>query len=212
MNKDNREADNIFLEFFKELGIDEKLLKKFVNFDMEQKNMIQSITDNTKDKIDVLNQNIFSFRGILITITGFSLTIIGALLTVIISNSYLFNNIYLLYIGIVSFALNIIISILFILNVYHFENNKLSEQIKFNNKLINNFSDLIARHLKNANYESYLKEKSEYKSKMQNEEQKIANEKNKHGLLIGEKDYTAHLSIALFLAGFILVLLSFLKI
>jgi uncharacterized membrane protein len=192
--------------------ISELLIKKSANFALEQKNITESINNNTKEKIEVLNQNIFSFRAILITITGFSLTIIGVVVSAVLSNQDIFKNQYLLYIGLSCFILNIFISILFILNIYHFENNKLAEQIRFNKDYLKEMNSLIHKHLKEGTFDTYLAEKQTLLEKASKEEEERANKVNKKGLIIKNKDYTPHLTISLFLIGIILILLSFLKI
>jgi hypothetical protein len=191
--------------------ISELLIKKTANFAIEQKNISESINNNTKEKNNVLNQNVFSFRSVLLTITGFSLTIIGAVLSALVSNKDIFGNEIILYLGLACFTFSIIISILFILNIYHFENNKISEQIKFNNANVKEINKILKDNFLNKTFENYLLEKQDFLEKKSKEEEEINNNKNMLGLLISEKDYTPHLIIGLFLFGFILILLSFIK-
>lgn len=195
----------------KNIGVDEKNIQKALSFTIEQKNFTETLNNNTREKNEVLNQNIFSFRSILITITGFSLTIIGVVVSAIVSNKDVFGNNNILYIGLFCLVLNIIISILFILNIYHFENNKLSKGVKFNNKCIKDFYELIDVNFKIGSFEDFLTKKSVFLKTKTEEEIKIIEEKNNNGLLIGEKDFTPHLSVILFLIGFVLILLSFIK-
>lgn len=211
----------------KEFGIDENtinlvksmiptlisdiFIKKSANFALEQKNLNESINNNTREKIEILNQNIFSFRSVLLTITGFSLTILGVVLSSLMSGKNIFNNQNILYLGLICFVFSTIISILFILNIYHFENNKLHEQIKFNKSYYKDINKILKNNLINKNFDDYLVEKQNFLEEKIKEEEIINNKKNKYGFIFKnkDKDYTPHVAIFLFLFGFILILISF---
>jgi Na+/melibiose symporter-like transporter len=184
--------------------------KKIIDlFSREQKEITESVNNNTKEKMSILSQNIFSFRVVLLTITGFSLTIFGVMLSIILSDGNLYINSYLLYTGLFCLFLNVFLSILFILNIYHFENNNLSKQIKFNNDSLQEINELIKKHLKDLNLNDYLIEKQKLLEDKIKEEKYNINKKNKIGLIINERDFSPHLIVFLFLFGIIFILISF---
>ena len=169
-------------------------IKNSILFGIESDRFNKNMTDNTKEKIAILNNNVYSFRNILITLVGFSLTIIG------VSLSFLFkenNNLPLLILGLIFLVISVMCSILYILSIYHFENNKIVEQIKFNQKFKTDFLEIINDSYQKENFDSFVKKKIDFLKIKQEEEQKLNSSKNKYALMIKNRDFTPHLNIFL---------------
>ncbi len=222
VNKDKKEKEDIFSFLgLKEMGIDKTILAsikpmipKFIfdltrgtpKFLLEEKNLRESIQNNTEQKRLVLNENIFSFRTILITITGFSLTIMGVALSVLSStNQTIFKSSGFVYTGLVFLGLNVVGSILFIFYIYTKENNQIFRQINFNNELLSEANNLLIKYFKEGTFDQYLIEKNKLFETKKTEEAKLT---TKSPLLIKGKDWTPHILGIFFLIGILLIIIS----
>jgi hypothetical protein len=233
MDTENKKEDmgyekDTFSSFVGDLGIDKNILDSlkpmipmflaqipvfFTQFIkgvpkfVEEEKKIQEMKQNSiKEKGGLLIQNIYSVRALLLTLTGFSLTVVAAVLSFLTSRNNFFDHINLLYIGLMFLGLNIIGSISYLLYIHTIENNKLYNHYNFDMKLTNELRDLLARTYVDSTktFDNYFLEKKVLLESRQEEEYEIMG-KNK----TTKKDWYPHILSGFFLTGLIFIVISF---
>jgi hypothetical protein len=205
------------------LGIDEEMINvakpillKFIadfahgapQFAAEEKTIRERLLLAVEKKRDLLTQIIFSVRAFLLTLIGFSLTIIGIVLSVLMSDKHPFGISHLHYVGLVFLGLNVICAVLYILFIHTIESNWLLSRIRFDESLLKELSDLIGKYYLDPTktYADYLLAKKKAMEIKSSEEATLL---LNNPLTIKGKDWMPHFISAFFLIGILLIVGAF---
>jgi magnesium-transporting ATPase (P-type) len=182
---------------------------KRTDFLVEEQRINNLLQTNTREKRDIFYQNISSVRTFLMTLVGFSLTILGIVSSVIVefSEKNIFKNIYLNYIGLILLGLNVIFSIVYIMFIYTIETNAIVKQVKFTESLVEKRKIALKKSFvdKNKTYQDYLAENKTILESSLTEEK---NSQIKNPFLIKEKDWIPHIMCFFFIAGIFSLVIS----
>lgn len=206
-----------------EFGIDEKmidLVKPMIpklifdvvrgvpRFAAEEKFIQDTLQGAAEKKSGLLIQSIFSVRTFLLTTVGFSLTIMGVVLSVLSSEKNLFGSSILLHTGLVLLGVNIIGSVAYILYIHTLEGNWLLRQLNFDKSLSQQLKELIGKYYLDPTktFDEYLIEKKNVLKSRAEEERGL---QLKNPLAIKGKDWVPHLVSICFLLGVLLIVTSF---
>jgi len=197
-DSENKNFDDLLgIDFLDDLKIDneklEILKKKFgtviADFIEEgyryagEEKRILNIKDHAVKSIgDLLIQNILSTRSFLLTITGFSLAAIGAIFSVIASsNQTIFTYLWLMYIGLGMLGLCVIFSLIYLLQKMTTDNQKLSQDLKFQRSATEELHSLLIQYVEEHKpYVEYIKVREPLQKEFREREKKIIGEEQKN--------------------------------
>jgi uncharacterized membrane protein YidH (DUF202 family) len=156
--------------------------------------------------------NIASMRNFLLTLTTLSITIFGVVISVI-SNSGLkvfklvVENIPIVYIGLGSLALCVLVSVIYLAILHVKENQALSKSYLLQEKTFNSFRSLLLECYKNKKPFDVYQEKLRTAIEQNTEVAELAKKSHKQ---LAQNDYTTYYISGFFLIGILTVVVSLL--
>ena len=220
-NENVNDEEDSFRSFVEDFGIDKNIIDSFKpmipaliaelirgvpKFVAEDKNISELIQNSIKEKGGLLTQNIYSVRTFILTITGFSLTIIGVIFSVLSTSRNIFGHTIFLYTGLISLGINVIGSVVYILYLQTIENNKLYRHLNFDMRITKEMRGLLSTTYLDPTktFSDYSESKKQLLKLNKKEEEDITGKNRKK-----KKDWRAHILSGFFLFGLILIVISF---
>jgi hypothetical protein len=212
---------DVFSSLADGLGIDEnmveaikpifpKIIYEFIRgipkFAEEERRIQEMMRNSTQEKGGLLVQNIYSTRTFLLTLTGFSLSVIGIVLSTLSPNKELFGHIGFLYFGLILLGFEVVGSVIYLLYTQTIENNKLYNHLNFDRQLGKDLTDLLAKVYMDPTktFDNYFMEKKILLESKKEDEDKIINKERR-----GKKNWNAHILSTFFLLGLLSIVISF---
>ncbi|MDD4625045.1 MAG: hypothetical protein PHC82_01830 [Candidatus Pacebacteria bacterium] len=220
MDSHKEEEINIeqeIISLLKNFGIDKEAIASFKplaqkaiidflrgapKFIEEEKRIEEVMRRNIKEEAELLVKNIYSVRNFILTLMGFSLTIVG----IVSPNRAYFHHEIILGFGLAALGLYIICSVLFLLYIHTTENRKHADHLNFNRVALKDIKALLLKIYSDPtkNIDNYLSEKEKLiESKKKEEEAMLGKISTK-----GSYRYIVYLCF-LFLGGLLLIAISF---
>jgi hypothetical protein len=208
-------------DFGKELGLSAKqieglkamfpkmateFLQGGLQFAEEEKRMKEADQYLQKQVGDLLAQNISSLRNMFLTLTGLSLTVIGAVISVRAANPAFFKGSITLYSGIGLLGICIVASILYLLDRLSAENRNLTKRINFQQSSMAKMRELMRASFEGKkSFDEYFATRKDLVQKIADEEIELLAKTRGQSKLI---EYTPAIICYSFLGGLVLVALA----
>lgn len=158
----------------------------YFNFAKEEKRIINLKNDAIKDSGNLIIENINGIRNYLMTIVGFSLTILVGVFSLYLKEDFLFKNrTFFIIFVILFFLLCIVLPICFLTETYYKENQKLTTFLNFHKNAydkLHNF--LIKTMIDGKKYDNYLKGNLDILKENREEEQELFKSKKSNGMIV----------------------------
>ena len=207
----------------KELGLTEdqingfkamfpKLVAQFLQgglqFAEDEKRLKEADEHLQKQIGDLLAQNIGSQRSMFLTLTGLSLTVIGAVISVRAASATFFKYAITLNFGIGLLAICIVASILYLLNRLSVENRALTKRMKFQQDSMAKMRELIKTSFKEKkSFDEYFEKRKGLVQKISDDEIELLKKTGKQSKFV---EYIPAIICYSFLGGLLLIGLALL--